>query len=76
MVNPASIFKLKGLWEKFTENHPKFPMFLKAAASSNISAGTVIEMHIVTADGKTLDTNVKLSESDMELIQQLKEIAK
>ncbi len=76
MINPTSVFKMKGLWERFVMNHPKFPMFLKAASSSNLTAGTIIDIHITTADGKDLATNVKLSEDDMELIQQLKEIVK
>lgn len=76
MINPGSIFKLKGLWDRFTGNHPKLPMFLKAAAGSDLSAGTIIDIHIVTADGKDLATNVKLSEDDMELIRELKEITR
>lgn len=73
MINPGAIFKLKGLWERFTGNHPKLPMFIRAAAGSNLTAGTIIDIHIVTADGKELATNVKLTEDDMELVQELKE---
>ena len=76
MMNPANIFKMKGLWERFTQNHPKFPMFLKAAGSSNLGEGTIIEVHITTADQKELSTNVKLTQEDLELIAQMKELVK
>ena len=36
MVNPAMIFKIKGMWDEFTANHPKFPRFLQAAASQSL----------------------------------------
>ena len=36
MMNPAAIFKIKSAWEKFAGNHPKFPMFLQAAAGRGI----------------------------------------
>ena len=74
MMNPAAIFKIKGAWEKFAGNHPKFPMFLQAAAGSGIKEGYIIEVKIVTDEGKTMCTNVKLTESDMELFRTLKEV--
>jgi len=32
--NPGMMFKIKGAWERFIQNHPKFPMFLRAAAAT------------------------------------------
>ena len=34
--NPGMMFKIKGAWERFVQNHPKFPMFLRAAAATGI----------------------------------------
>ncbi|MGN0396292.1 MAG: hypothetical protein ACI4EF_13090 [Coprococcus sp.] len=73
-INPVAIFKIKKAWEKFAENHPKFPMFLNAAAHSGIKEGYILELKITSDDGNTICTNVKLTESDMELIQTLKDI--
>ncbi len=73
-INPAAMFKIKGAWEKFAANHPKFPMFLNAAARSGIKEGYILELKITSDEGNTICTNVKLTESDMELIQTLKEI--
>lgn len=75
MQNPMELMKIMGIWNSFKANHPKFPKFTAAAAQPGvISANTILEMKITTADGRTLETNLKITESDMELIQQLKNI--
>ena len=75
MMNPAAIFKIKSAWEKFAGNHPKFPMFLQAAAGSGIKEGYIIEVKITDTEGKTICTNVKLTESDMDLIDVIKDMS-
>lgn len=74
MKNPAAIFKLKGLWEQFVQNHPKFPMFLNALKNSGMGEGSIIEVQITHPDGQMLKTNIKLTQSDLELVEQLKNI--
>lgn len=74
MISPTAILKMKSAWETFAANHPKFPMFLSAAAQSGIKEGYILELKITSDEGNTICTNVKLTESDMELIQTLKEI--
>ena len=75
MQNPMELMKIMGIWNSFKANHPKFPKFMAAAAQPGvISANTILEMKITTADGRTQETNLKITESDMELIQQLKNI--
>ena len=71
-MNPASIFKIKKAWETFAANHPKFPAFLSAAGNGMIKEGSVIEIHITDAEGKSIATNVKLTQSDMDLFENLK----
>lgn len=73
-INPAMFFKIKGAWERFVSNHPKFPMFLQAAMASGIREGYILELKITDTDGKTICTNVKLTESDMELIDMIKDM--
>ena len=74
-INPAMLFKVKGAWERFASNHPKFMMFLNAAAASGIREGYVIELKITDNNDKTICTNVKLTEDDMELIDIIKNMA-
>ena len=69
--NPGMMFKIKGAWERFIQNHPKFPMFLRAAAAT----GYIIEVKITDTEGKTICTNVKLTDSDMDLIDVIKDMS-
>lgn len=74
MMNPAMLLKLKGAWDKFANNHPKFPMFIKAASQQAIEEGSMIEIAITTKDGKKIDTNLVIKAEDMELLESLKQM--
>ena len=75
MTNPMELMKLLSMWNTFKSNHPKFPKFMTAASSPGvITEGTILEMKITTPDGKNLETNLKITASDLELVQQLKNI--
>lgn len=75
MMNPAKLLKLKGAWDTFSRNHPKFPMFISAVQQNGLKEGTIIEINVTTAEGKNINTNLKLSESDMELFRKLAELS-
>ena len=72
--NPAAIFQMMNLWNKFKQNHPKFPKFMTAVYQNGIKEGSIIEINVTTADGQSLNSNLKITASDMELIEQLKEL--
>lgn len=73
MPNPMEMMKILGMWNTFKSNHPKFPKFMAAASKPGIlSEGTILEVKITTADQQTLETNLKLTQSDLELFTQLK----
>ena len=68
-MNPLDMMKFSGLWSTFTANHPKFPKFIAAASRKGVLAeGSIIAMQI------TLETNLKVTASDLELIQQIKKM--
>ncbi len=73
-MNIPDIMKLKGAWDTFTQNHPKFPMFLNAARAAGIKEGTIIDVSITDPDGKVIETNVKVTASDLELFESLKDL--
>lgn len=75
MMNPASIFQIKALWDRFTAGHPKLPRFLQAAASSSVDEGTIIEVKITKSNGDTIASNLKITAEDLALFQELKNIA-
>lgn len=76
MINPAKILKMKGLWERFNNNHPKVMPFLNAANAKGITEGTVIEAKVTYTDGTEYTTNIKVSTDDLEMFQQIKELSK
>lgn len=64
----------KDAWETFTRNHPKFPLFLQAVMANGISEGSVIAVSVTDPNGKTIDTNLRVTESDMALYEMLKDL--
>lgn len=74
MKNPAAIFKLQGMWNQFVQNHPKFPMFLNAVKEKGVPVDSVIEIQITQPTGEVMKTNLKITASDMELLEQLKDL--
>ncbi|MDF2590251.1 MAG: hypothetical protein K0S41_4094 [Anaerocolumna sp.] len=71
MINPAKLLKIKSSWDVFTKNHPKLPNYFNAIKSSALEEGTIIEMNVVTTDGKSLKSNIKLTKSDIELLREI-----
>ena len=74
-MNPASLFKMKSLWDKFTKNHPKFPKFLQAMQQTGIHEGTILAMSITTPSGEKLETNLRVTAEDLELFKELKQLS-
>ena len=73
-INPMKILQLKTGWEKFCKNHPRFIPFINAAAGQ-VREDAVIEIALVTPEGRRLETNLKVKADDMELIRQAMDIA-
>lgn len=74
MVNPASIMKLMGAKNKFSQTHPKFAAFFQAVIAQGIEEGTVVEITVTRPDGTSLTGNMKVQQSDLELMQELKNL--
>ncbi len=71
-MKPTAIVKMKSLVERFRNNHPKFSMFA-AAASNYVGVGSIIEVNIQDAEGKSICTNIRVTEDDIELMEAVKE---
>ena len=72
MVDFNSIMKIKGAWDKFSQNHPKFMPFIQAVGRDAIMDGTIIEVKVISPVGKEYNTNMKITQSDLELFAQLR----
>lgn len=70
------LLKLGGLWAKFSKNHPKFPSFVKTVQKNGIKADTIIDIKITYPDGNVVDSNLKVTESDLEMLEELKKMKK
>ncbi|MBP5197791.1 MAG: hypothetical protein J6033_01935 [Lachnospiraceae bacterium] len=78
MINPATMMKLMAAKNTFTANHPKFTPFLKAVfmrGEESVPAGTVIEITVTKPGQAPIATNLKITESDLELMNTIKELA-
>lgn len=76
MINPASMMKIMNAKNKFTGNHPKFVAFLNAVFSRGVTEGTIIEITVRRPGEEAVTTNMKVLKSDLELLDELKELAK
>ncbi len=76
MFNPGLIFELQNKWQRFTDNHPKFPAFLRAVANTELNEGSVIEIGITTAEGQNIASNVKLTREDVDMLKEVAELMK
>ncbi|MDE5772029.1 MAG: hypothetical protein K2I06_10460 [Ruminococcus sp.] len=70
-MNPLALMKLKPLLKAFKENHPKFLMFVRKALKET-DEGSVVEVKITTSDGQEFFTNMKITQQDMELLNEMR----
>ena len=63
------LLKAKQAWSTFTGNHPKFPAFLSAVNSRGVPQGTVITLEFKYPEGDTMKTNLRVTDSDLELLE-------
>ena len=71
MLNSLTRMKLK-----FLSNHPKFAFFVKNIFSRKIEAGTIIEITVKRPGENPITSNMKVTESDIELFETVKDIIK
>lgn len=76
MMNPATLMKIMNAKNKFSANHPKFVAFLNAVFSRPVEEGTIIEITVTRPGEEPLTTNLKVMQSDLELLNELQDIAK
>lgn len=73
-MNPAILMKLMSAKNTFTANHPKFVAFLNAVFSNGIEEGTIIEITVQKPGQERITSNLKVQQSDLELLQGLKDL--
>lgn len=76
MMNPTAVMKIMNAKNKFTENHPKFVAFLNAVFLTGIPEGTIIEITVTKPGEEAITTNMKVKQSDLDLMNELKDLAR
>ena len=71
MMNIGNMLKFTSAWNTLKKNHPKFPAFCRAVSKKGIREGCVFEITFITPEGERLETNLKVKQSDFELLEQL-----
>ena len=74
MMNAGAIMKLMAAKGQFEQNHPKFAAFFRTILSQGFEEGSVIEITVTKPDGTATTANMRVQKSDLELVQQLKEL--
>lgn len=73
-MNPAAMMKVMGAVNTFKANHPKFMAFLNYVFSSGFPEGTVIEITVTKPGEEPVTSNMKVTQSDLDLFDSLKDV--
>ena len=63
------VMQAMAAWATFKKNHPKFPGFIEAAQKEGVHEGTILSFSMETPEGKKIETNLKVQESDLEFLR-------
>ena len=67
-VNPMEMMKMRQRLKLFTEQHPRFPAFVKQVKADALVPGTIMEMKVTTPEGREYITNIRLTPEDVETL--------
>ena len=73
-MNPMALLSMKAALDKFQGNHPKFMQFISVMMQTGLQEGTVLECKVTTPEGKEIQANIKITQDDLELIEELKKL--
>ena len=73
--NPMKLIELKNHERPFspTQTH-RVVKFMGDLASSQIEEGTILEVTVKKPDGRTMVSNIKVTASDLEMLQAIKQM--
>lgn len=71
-MNPMNFMHLKPLIEQFHERHPKFVEFF-GYAGQHIEEDSLLEISITDPSGSKIVTNIRITQEDLEFVEQLRQ---
>lgn len=75
-MNPAALFRMKADLKRFHAEHPKFTAFLQYASEHALKEGNVVVVTVRQPDGTETRSNLRLSENDVGMLTNLRELIK
>ena len=73
-MNPAAMMKIMNAMNTFKGNHPKFMSFLSYVFTGGFPEGTVIEITVTKPGQAPVTSNMKGTQSDLDLFDSLKDL--
>lgn len=71
MVNPTALLTFKKKWEEFSGRHPRFVSFIGTLQGTGVPVGSIIDISVTLPSGEKYQSNLKLTEEDVEMIRSL-----
>ena len=68
----SSLMKARMGWSRFQDNHPKVPAFIQNVRRKGFCEGMEIAVAVRYPDGDVRKTGIRVTASDMELLNTLK----
>ncbi len=75
-MNPMDWMKIAAFKKQLESNHPKVISFLKRIMGREWEEGTILELSVQRPGEEPICTNMKVTASDLEILRQLRELAK
>ncbi len=69
--NPTMLMQIQQRIQTFQQDHPRFVPFLMAIRDNALEEGSVIAMKVTTPDGRTIESNIKLTANDIETFRMM-----
>ncbi len=73
-MNPQGMMQFLSALNTFKNNHPKFASFIELVIKGGLPEGTVVEITVTRPGEDPITANMKVMQSDIELMQTLKEM--
>lgn len=74
-MNPKMLMQLQQRLQLFHQDHPKSIPFLTAVKDNALQEGTIFAMKVTTPDGRTIESNIKLTANDIETMRMMSDPA-
>ena len=72
MRSPAKLLQLKKQYEAFVERHPKFMRYMAYITDHCVTEGSVMDVTVTDAEGKSIHGNAKLTAEDVAFLQEVR----